>query len=173
MQSASSFVGGSTALSLFYRRINDTSAAAQVSKGLVWSSLITRRCGLGVTCNEPIRAFSRIPFKNDRRMFLGGLLLWWRVCQAHAMKGSPQKIQMCLSEQSKNASWLYMGMGETHPKLLPWKRSVTPCRFKIQDCFIVICATITEQSLAMKFLCLGLLQQCSNKIKRIYIYKYK
>ncbi|CAL8388286.1 unnamed protein product [Boreogadus saida] len=34
-QSASSFVGGSTALSLFYRRINDTSAAAQVSKGLV------------------------------------------------------------------------------------------------------------------------------------------
>ncbi|CAL8403345.1 unnamed protein product [Arctogadus glacialis] len=34
-QSASSFVGGSTALLLFYRRINDTSAAAQVSKGLV------------------------------------------------------------------------------------------------------------------------------------------
>ena len=30
-------------------------------------------------------------------------------------------------------------------------------RFKIQD-GIVICATIAEQSLAMKFLCLGLLQ---------------
>ena len=34
-------------------------------------------------------------------------------------------------------------------------------RFKIQNGFIVICTTITEQSLAMKFFNLGLLQQCN------------
>ena len=70
-QSASSFVGGSTALSLFYRRINDACAAAQASKGLVWSSLITRRCGLGVTCNKPMRVPAPIPFKSHERIWIG------------------------------------------------------------------------------------------------------
>ena len=70
-QSASSFVGGSTALSLFYRRINDACAMAQVSKGLVWSSLITRRCGLGVTCNKPMRVPAPIPFKSHERIWIG------------------------------------------------------------------------------------------------------
>ena len=67
-QSASSFVGGSTALSLFYRRINDTCVAAQVSKGLVGSSLVTRRCGLGVTSNKPMRVPAPIPFKSHERI---------------------------------------------------------------------------------------------------------
>ena len=70
-QSASSFVGGSTALSLFYRRINDTCVAAQVSKGLVWSSLVTRRCGLGVTSNKPMRVPAPIPFKSHERIWIG------------------------------------------------------------------------------------------------------
>ena len=69
--SASSFVGGSTALSLFYRRINDTCVAAQVSKGLVWSSLVTRRCGLGVTSNKPMRVPAPIPFKSHERIWIG------------------------------------------------------------------------------------------------------
>ena len=77
-QSRSSFVGGSTAMLLSWRRINGSCARRKSKKG--WAE--TRRCVLGLTCNKPMRVPPPIPFKNQR-IGLDQLVFWHWVCSLH------------------------------------------------------------------------------------------
>ena len=77
----SSFVGGSLALLLLYRRIKDSCARHKSKMG--WPDI--RRCILGVTCNKPMRVPSPIPFKSHERIWI------WRVYILTARLQSPMR----------------------------------------------------------------------------------
>ena len=64
-------------------------------KRVVLSLLINHGCVFGVTCNRPITVSSPIPFKSQVRLHLGGLLLWWRICQVVRRNASLQRKLIC------------------------------------------------------------------------------
>jgi hypothetical protein len=104
---ARSFVGGSMAMSLFYRRKKWLLRPAQIEKELVWSSLITRRCGLGVSCNKPMRVPAPIPFKSHEHIWI------WRVDILTARLQSPMR-QMHMNFKLQMAQFMAKQYGLIH-----------------------------------------------------------